>query len=104
MGKLEKGRCGLCCSLVVRISEDDIKRIERLEYKRDFFVEKIANGDNALKRINDYCRFLVIKDGIAGCTIYEQRPKVCRDFVCIEPGMDDCKLKRHYNIVDITKV
>ena len=62
MGKLDKGRCGLCCSLVVRISDEDIKKIERLGHKRDFFVEKIANGNNALKRINAYCRFMVIND------------------------------------------
>ena len=104
MGKLDKGRCGLCCSLVVKLSEEDIKKIEKLDYKREFFVEKSASSRKALKRINGYCRFLVIKDGIANCTIYEHRPKVCQEFVCIPPGMDDCKLKRHYDIVNFEKV
>ncbi|OGM03182.1 hypothetical protein A3K72_01320 [Candidatus Woesearchaeota archaeon RBG_13_36_6] len=104
MGKLDKGRCGLCCSLVVKIFEEDIKRIENLGHKRDFFVENIENNKKALKRINGYCRFLVIKEGIATCTIYDHRPKVCREYVCIPPGMNDCKLKRHYDIVDITKI
>ena len=104
MGKLDTGRCGLCCSLVVKLSEEDIKRIQGLGYKKDLFVEEIAKGKKALKRINGYCRFVVIKDGIATCTIYDHRPKVCREFVCIPKGMDDCKLKRHYDIVDFEKV
>ena len=101
MGKLDKGRCGLCCCLTVKLESEDIKRIKALGFKQDFFVETVAKSQKALKRINGYCRFVQIEDGIATCKIYEHRPKVCREFICIPDGMDDCKLKRHYDLVDI---
>lgn len=101
MGKLDKGRCGLCCSLVVRIDEKDKERIRKLGHKDEFFVESAANNTQALRRINGYCRFVKIEDGIATCTIYDHRPRICREYVCVPEGEDDCKLKRHYNIVGL---
>jgi Fe-S-cluster containining protein len=99
MGKLDKGRCGLCCSQIVRISKKDIEKIKQSGYKESYFVETASDSQTILKRINGYCIFLVINEGIASCKIYESRPKVCREFECIPPGFDDCKLKRHYHIV-----
>ncbi|MBS1266702.1 MAG: hypothetical protein MAG795_00671 [Candidatus Woesearchaeota archaeon] len=99
MGKLDKGRCGLCCSLIVRLNKQDINQICKLGFEKKFFVEK-HNDEKILKRVNGYCMFVVIKKGIATCSIYEHRPKVCREYECIPKGMQDCKLKRHYSIVD----
>lgn len=104
MGKLDKGRCGLCCSLIVRLSDEDINRIMTLGFSQDFFTHKKSNGDIVLKDVNGYCRFVEIKDGIAKCTIYETRPHVCKDYVCVNEGEDDCKLKRHYRIIDMDKI
>lgn len=104
MGKLDIGRCGLCCSLTVRLAAEDIQKIKELGHEQEFFVEHVTKSQKALKRINGYCRFVIIKQGIATCTIYENRPKVCRDYVCIPDGMEDCKLKRHYNLVDFEKI
>ncbi len=103
MGKLDKGRCGLCCSLVVRLNKDDIERIKKLGFSKKYFVED-HRDDKILKKVNGYCQFVLIKEGIATCTIYDKRPKVCRDYVCIPDGMDDCKLKRHYSITDYSKI
>ncbi len=98
MGKLDTGRCGLCCSLLVRLNSKDIERIKELGY--DDFTE-IRKDEKILKRVNGYCIFLKIEEGIATCTIYDHRPKVCREYECIPEGYDDCKLKRHYKIVDL---
>ncbi|MFH1399819.1 MAG: YkgJ family cysteine cluster protein [Candidatus Woesearchaeota archaeon] len=96
----EVGRCGLCCSLLVRLNAEDIKRIRLWGYKERFFVAK----GPLLKRINGYCVFLEIKEGMATCTIYNDRPQKCREYVCVYPGEEDCRLKKHYSIVDIKQV
>lgn len=65
-------RCGQCCRLRVKLSKEDIKRLEAAGKKN--FVE----GKHWLKRINGYCQFLEIKNGMAKCTAYGARPKICR--------------------------
>lgn len=104
MGKLGRGRCGLCCTLLVRLGKEDIFRIRKLGYKEQSFVDKDSKGAPILKRINGYCRFMEIKEGIASCTIYDSRPKICREYVCIEPGEQECKLQRHYSVIDISEI
>ena len=69
----------------------------------DYFVDKNTKGEDILRQTNGYCRFLKIEEGIAACTIYESRPRICRDYVCIEPGKDKCKLQRHYSVVELGK-
>ncbi len=103
MGKLERGRCGLCCTLLVRLGPDDIARIRALGFNEDFFVDSTSRGDKILRRVNGYCRFLKIEEGIATCTIYESRPRICREYVCIEEGETECKLQRHYSLVELKR-
>jgi Fe-S-cluster containining protein len=104
MGKLERGRCGLCCTLLVRLARPDIERIKKLGHKESYFVARDSKDAAILNRPNGYCRFLEIKDGIATCTIYGSRPKVCRDYSCISPGETECKLQRHYSVVELGKI
>ena len=103
MGKLERGRCGLCCTLLVRLDPEDIERIKRLGSKEDSFVEHTGRKESILKRINGYCSFLKIEKGIATCTIYDSRPKICREYSCIAPREVVCKLQRHYSVVELGK-
>jgi Fe-S-cluster containining protein len=104
MGKLERGRCGLCCTLLVRLGREDIERIGKLGFGRANFVDKDTKGAAILKRTNGYCRFVEIKGGIASCAIYNSRPQVCRDYVCTKPGEEECALQRHYSVVDISDI
>jgi Fe-S-cluster containining protein len=97
--KDEIGRCGLCCTLTVRLDKEDIERIRSLGNTEKDFVDKGSDDKPVLKRINGYCTFVEIKRGIATCTIYESRPRICREYVCVYGG--DCKLKRHYSVIDI---
>lgn len=101
MGKLERGRCGLCCTLLVRIDDSDIGRIKALGHKESSFVARTVRKERILKQINGYCTFLRIEKGIASCTIYESRPRICREYECIRPGDKECKLKRHYSVVEL---
>lgn len=104
MGKLGSGRCGLCCTLLVRLGKEDIAKIRKLGISESDFTDKDTKGAPILKRINGYCRFLEIKEGIATCTIYDSRPKVCREYVCLKTGEDECTLQRHYSVVDLSKI
>jgi Fe-S-cluster containining protein len=104
MAKLENGRCGLCCTLLVRLSPEDIKTIEGEGFSKEHFVQPGKNGERLLRQINGYCRFLRLEDGIATCTIYEHRPRVCRDYVCVMPGEESCGLLRHYSVIELNKI
>ena len=104
MVKLERGRCGLCCTLLVRLGAEDITKIKSLGFDEAYFVDKDTKGSKILRRTNGYCRFLEIKEGIATCTIYGSRPKVCREYVCIKPGETECSLQRHYSVIDISEI
>lgn len=81
--------CGLCCTLTVRLSEKDIKRIEKGgSRKRENFAVADSDGKLLLKRENGWCTFFK-REGKAGiCTVYDSRPGNCRDF----PGKRLCDL------------
>ena len=101
MGKLERGRCGLCCTLLVRLNPEDIIRIKKLGSKEEDFVEYTSRKEPILKRVNGYCSFLWLEKGIASCTIYDSRPKICREYTCISPKETKCSLQRHYSLVEL---
>ena len=73
-------RCGYCCTLRVRLSQLDILRITRLGHKKKDFIEKDARGKPCIKIINNDCYFLKRKNKKTSCTIYNARPKVCRQY------------------------
>ena len=66
-------RCGKCCRLRVEPNKEDIKRIKKAGKK--YFMQ-----GKFLKRINGnkQCKFLISKKGIARCSIYKNRPEICR--------------------------
>jgi len=68
-------RCGNCCRLRVRLSEEDIEKITKAGYKD--FLDK--NGKN-LKRINGYCNFLELNNGMTSCKIEKLKPEICKKF------------------------
>ena len=68
-------RCGKCCRLIVTLSKDDIKKLERAGYKN------FISGRNRLKKINGNCIFLTLEDGINSCKLHQNaKPEVCRTF------------------------
>ena len=66
--------CVTCClETEMPLTEDDMKRIEKLGFKRlEFTVE--VEGETRLLNVNGTCFFL--KDG--RCKIYVDRPEGCR--------------------------
>lgn len=57
------------------LTEDDVKRIEGLGFKRDYFARTGRDGVLVLKNKSD--GLCVFHDG-SRCTIYEHRPEGCR--------------------------
>jgi uncharacterized protein len=89
-------RCGECCKkYTVKLSENDIRKIEKLGYKKQFFAEKdsfdIQYGKYALKKKNEKCIFLVEKNKEAFCKIYDIRPRICSQYPFFsEKEMETC--------------
>ena len=66
--------CVACCiETEMPLTEEDLKRIEKLGFKRaDFTVD--TEGETHLRNMTKHCFFL--ED--ARCRIYENRPEGCR--------------------------
>jgi Fe-S-cluster containining protein len=72
-GEFKCTLCGNCCRLrVISLTKDDVKRLEAAGY-RDFASEK---GELRLRRVTGLC--VLLKND--KCTVYEHRPRVCREF------------------------
>jgi Fe-S-cluster containining protein len=99
--------CFECCKETeMQLSEEDVKRIEKLGYSRDEFSIEV-DGVRVLKNVNGQCYFL--KDG--KCSIYDHRPKGCRFYPVIydvERGKatvhDFCPLWKEVKLFTIKKV
>ena len=73
--------CFKCCiSTEMVLSEDDIRRLETLGYKKEDFVVYIG-GFYRLKNIDGHCIFLDISSG--KCKVYKYRPIGCRIYPAI---------------------
>ncbi len=99
----EKRQCHNCCiETQMMLTEDDIRRIEHLGYKKEDF-SKEEDGFIILRNIDSHCFFL--KDG--KCSIYNNRPLGCRYYPIIldldaeELIIDkDCPFHNHFSIED----
>jgi len=84
-------RCGNCCrtNLNAYLTDDDIKRWERED--RTDILNILENecavwaGDRLVSAKDgaylQTCPFLIWEKGKFTCTIYETRPKVCREYI-----------------------
>lgn len=95
--------CGVCCALGwdVYLTEDDAARFERSPQLRRL-MHQPAQG--ALRRVwflrrdpdTDHCMAFAAGEGGCGCTIYEDRPFLCRDFAV---GSEHCQEARRATII-----
>lgn len=96
MAKYDCMKCpGYCCSYpVIEISDKDVARLARHfeitpEEAERRFTKKAHGADKVLRRKDDphfgrICRFFDTDK--RRCTVYEARPKICRQF----PGENRC--------------
>lgn len=90
-------RCGQCCRPIVVLSEEDIARIEKSGIQRNDFVGEDPinkqSGFKVLKQKKNVCMFLKKEGEEYVCSIYNQRPGVCRKYPFMEKNqkLEDCK-------------
>ena len=70
----ECSKCGQCCSAFLPLTRTEFKRLRKLAKKQGIYVHEGADVDCT-------CPFL---DGNNRCSIYEDRPMICRLFTCHE--------------------
>lgn len=78
--------CTQCCmETEMPLSNDDVKRIEKLGFDRNHFV---INNDGwlQLRNLNERC---VFNDG-KKCTIYDSRPEGCKFYPVIYDESEKC--------------
>lgn len=76
-GKCSK--CGNCCSDILPLSDDEIRRIHK--YVRQKGIKESKHLIPVAKPVLDItCPFR--DNGKKICTIYEVRPEICRQFIC----------------------
>lgn len=72
-------QCGECCN-PPRLYKPDIERIKKLGYKEQDFIYTDNFKNNYLKNKKCRCMFLKKNKKIASCTIYNSRPRICRQY------------------------
>ena len=84
-------KCGECCRPIVKLSKEDITSIEEIG-KKEFFVYDENIKSNVLKQVNYRCMFLKKEGDEYLCSIYNNRPEVCRKypFITGEEKLENC--------------
>ena len=96
-------QCGQCCSNILPMTEDEISVIRRY-IKKHHIKEHKHILPLAKQTIDMTCPFLDDSKFCEKCTIYDVRPRICRDFICCpskRPPIDDLKYKLKCRIVDV---
>ena len=70
-------RCGVCCmETEMLLSREDIEKLEREGYRREFFVLFYKEGYAKLRNMQSHCVFYEVKS--CRCKVYAARPLGCR--------------------------
>jgi Fe-S-cluster containining protein len=76
--------CGQCCKkFIIRVNREEVEKIRKLGYKDEDFLDRDLSYTHKfiLKLDDNGCVFLKKhKDGRYSCVIYEDRPKICRQY------------------------
>src|SRR3989338_9711329 len=83
-----------CCTLKVRLSFwDRIRIFLHKGLRTKTYADRLFDGSGwGIKLVNDDCYFLKrLPEGKAFCTIYNARPKTCRQFPHFFEDIKDCR-------------
>ena len=70
-------RCGVCCrETEMLLSTEDIERLERKGYSKEFFVRFDSEGYAKLRNLQGHCVFYDAEK--QRCKVYTDRPLGCR--------------------------
>ena len=74
--------CGRCCSNLLPMTDEEIKVIKQYIKANGIKEHSHIVAPLATPTIDMTCPFLDDSKYCEKCTIYEVRPKICRDFIC----------------------
>ena len=72
-------KCGECCKIYVPFKGNE----RYIGFLKDIGIPVIMDTANQGRIFWGYCPKLLIENGYYHCTIYENRPDLCKDFNCI---------------------
>ena len=96
-------QCGACCSNLLPMTAEEIETIRKY-IKKHNIKEHRHILPLAKPTLDSTCPFLDDSKSCEKCTIYEVRPRICRDFICCpskRPPIDDLKYKMKCRIVNV---
>lgn len=96
-------QCGKCCSNLLPMTEKEIEVIRK--YIKRYRIKEYKHMIPLAQPVIDMtCPFLDDSKSCEKCTIYEARPRICRDFICCpskRPPMNDLEYKLKCRIVNV---
>lgn len=102
-GKCSK--CGECCSNLLPLTNKEIKRLRYLVKKRNLKpYTRVSESTNVFGNTYDMtCPFLNKENK---CEVYEDRPYICRTFMCNKKELTNQDIKKMINSepIDLRKV
>ena len=108
----ECSRCCHCCGPLIPLTMKEANKMKEL-YKTDEHVRRVVNRNCSIvyneetgefDRINLVCPFADLEEH--KCSIYDDRPQVCRVFRCHDYNIQDikdCEQKAYYNHINYYK-
>lgn len=108
----ECSRCCHCCGPLIPLTMREANKMKEL-YKTDEYVRRVVNRNCSIvyneetgefDRINLICPFADLEEH--KCSIYNDRPQVCRVFRCHNYNVQDikdCEQKAYYNHINYYK-
>lgn len=104
-------KCGQCCRPIVKVSEEEIKRIELTGRKRQDFLAfdpklEHPSKKDTLQQVNGVCTFLYRKGEEYFCSIYKHRPNTCKryPFFPVAEKLTDCRPPRWQYWMDLKEL
>ena len=78
-------RCGMCCEITLGVDETDYRQVEflRAVVENYSFIEYVGDGCVSLRCSHLKQTKLSDEDPHWECSIYDDRPQLCKDYNCV---------------------
>lgn len=86
-------QCGACCSALLPLTDEEIDTIRKYIKRYNIKPQSHVSAPLAKPTLDMTCPFLDMKKDKEKCTIYEVRPKICRDFSCCPDKRPDVDIE-----------
>ena len=86
--------CGACCSNLLPMSDDEVKRIKA--YIKKYGIKEQRH--NVMMGVDMTCPFR--DDANKKCLVYEVRPAICKQFMCNHTAEDIAKAKINFHKIN----